>query len=189
MPRAGLTRERIIDAAADLADQNGFDALTLAELARLFGVRLASLYSHLANSEDLKTGVALLAMAQLAVRTEEAIAGRSGKDALVAFANANRDFARENPGLFQAARYPLDGAAAAKSSGPRLAAISLAVLRGYDLDEASRIHAVRLIGAFVLGFSLLEGAGSFDHRAPEPSTSWDRGLAGLDALISSWSAA
>jgi AcrR family transcriptional regulator len=184
-----LTRDRIIEAAAVLADEHGFESVTLAQLARLFDVRLASLYSHLANVGDLKQGLALRALSTLADRAEEAVAGRSGRDALVAFANVHRDFARDHPGLFEAARYPLDPKTAAESSGSRLARVSLAMLRSYDISETDRIHAVRLIGAFVLGFSLLERAGSYDHRPPETETSWQRGLGGLDALIQSWAKA
>ncbi len=54
-------------------------------MARRFGVKEASLYSHIKNAHDLKTQVALLALAELADEVAAAIAGRAGKDALVAF--------------------------------------------------------------------------------------------------------
>lgn len=186
MPRAGLTRGKIIHAAAKLADEQGFDSVTLAAIARLFGVRLPSLYTHVASVHELKTGVALLALEHLAERTEAALAGRAGKDALIALADTHRGFAQEHPGLFQASRYPLDRESAAGSGGARLARVNHAMLRGYDLEEEDRVHATRLIGAFVLGFSLLEGAGSFGHSTPDPELSWRRDLDGLDALFKSW---
>jgi len=186
MARAGLTRERIVQAGAALADARGFEALTLAELARQFGVKLASLYSHLKNSDDLKTGVTLLALAALADRADEAVAGRSGKDALIALANVHRAFAQEHPGLFQAARYPLDAKTAASSGGARLSRINHAMLRGYALTDADRVHATRLLGSFFLGFSVLELAGSFSHSEPAASASWERSLDALDGLLKSW---
>lgn len=186
MPKIGLTRDKIIDAAATLADQHGFGSLTLAAVARLFDVRLPSLYAHVAGLEDLRQAVALLALARLAERTEEAVAGRAGRDAIVALASAYRAFARQHPGLFEAARHPLDAATAAGSGGARLARASHAMLRGYALAEADRVHATRLIGAFVLGFSLLELGQSFAHSAPDAELSWQRGIDGLDVLIRSW---
>lgn len=188
MPRAGLTRDRLIEAGAILADEQGFEALTLAALARQFGVRLASLYSHLQNSDDLKTGIALLALSKLADRADEAVAGRAGKDALFALADIHRAFARQHPGLFQAARYPLDPPTAAGSGGARLSRTIQAMLRGYALTDENRVHATRLLGSFFLGFSLLELAGSFAHSAPEADASWTRSLEGLDALLRNWSA-
>lgn len=184
--RVGLTRDKIIAAAARLADEDGFDSLTLAAIARLFDVRLPSLYGHVESVHELKKGVALLALQRLADRTEEAVAGRAGRDALFGLANAHRDFARQHPGLFQASRYPLDGASAAASGGTRLARVNHAMLRGYNLEDEDRVHATRLIGSFVLGFSLLELAGSFSHSAPDVELSWNRDIDALDALLQSW---
>ena len=44
MPRAGLSRAVIAADAAELADENGWDQLTLAAVAARFGVRQPSLY-------------------------------------------------------------------------------------------------------------------------------------------------
>lgn len=186
VPRAGLTSDKIIAAASKLADEHGFENLTLAAIARLFSVRLPSLYAHVASLHELKKGVALLALQRLAERTEAAVAGRAGKDALIALVDIHRDFAQEHPGLFEASRYPLDRESAASSGGPRLARLNHAMLRGYELGDEDRVHATRLIGSFVLGFSLLELAGSFGHSAPDAELSWRRDIDGLDALFKSW---
>ena len=186
MPRAGLSKDKIIAAAAVLADGEGFDSLTLASVARMFDVRLPSLYGHVASVHELKKGVALLALHSLAERTEEAVAGRAGKDALMALVNTHREFAKQHRGLFEASRYPLDGQSAALSGGARLARVYHAMLRGYALADDDRVHATRLIGSFVLGFSLLELAGSFSHSTPDSELSWKRDVEGLDALFQSW---
>jgi len=186
MARAGLTRERLIEAAGVLADEQGFAALTLAELARKFEVKLASLYSHVRNADDLKAGVALKALSVLADLADEAVAGRAGKDAIEALAEVHRDFAGKHPGLFEAARFPLSAEQAMGSGGVRLARTMLAALRGYGLSEADQVHAVRLLGSFFLGFSLLERGGSFAHSQPEPDLSWQRGLDALDVTFKSW---
>lgn len=61
MVRAGLTTDRVVEAAADLADSIGLDKVTVSALARGFGVKDASLYSHVRSVQDLRTRVALLA--------------------------------------------------------------------------------------------------------------------------------
>ena len=104
MVRAGLTTERLTRAGAELADEVGFDQVTVSALARRFDVKVASLYSHLKNSQDLKTRIALFALEELADRVAAALAGRAGKDALAAFADAYRDYAREHPGRYAAAQ-------------------------------------------------------------------------------------
>ncbi|MFE9452091.1 TetR/AcrR family transcriptional regulator [Streptomyces sp. NPDC006739] len=186
MARAGLTAERLLRAGAELADEIGFEQVTASALARRFDVKVASLYSHLKGSEDLKTGIALLALEELADRAAEALAGRSGKDALVAFANAYRDYGREHPGRAAAARLRLDPRTAAAGAGVRHAQMTRAVLRGYDLPEPEQTHAVRLLGSVFHGYTSLEATGGFSHSAPDSEESWTRMLDALDALLRNW---
>ncbi|MGK5447719.1 TetR/AcrR family transcriptional regulator [Streptomyces radiopugnans] len=183
MARAGLTRERLVRAGAELADEVGFEHVTVSELARRFDVKVASLYSHLKNSRELKTGIALLALEELADRAADALAGRAGKDALDAFANVYRDYAREHPGRYTAARLRLDPDTAAASAGGRHAQMMRAILRGYDLTEPEQTHAVRLLGSVFHGYVSLEAAGGFSHSAPDAQESWAWILDRLDALL------
>ncbi|MGJ5749239.1 TetR family transcriptional regulator [Streptomyces puniciscabiei] len=186
MVRAGLTTERLVHAGAELADEVGFDQVTVSALARRFDVKVASLYSHLKNSQDLKTRIALLALEELADRAADALAGRAGKDALVAFADVYRDYARAHPGRYTAARHPLDPEAAAASAGGRHAQMTRAILRGYDLAEPDQTHAVRLLGSVFHGFVALETAGGFSHSTPDSEESWNRILQALDSLLRNW---
>jgi AcrR family transcriptional regulator len=186
MARAGLTPKRLTLAGAELADEVGFEQVTVSELARRFDVRVASLYSHVKSSQDLKTRIALFALEELADRAAAAIAGRAGKDALVAFADVHRDYASEHPGRAAAARLRLDAETAAASAGVRHAQTTRAILRGYDLTEPDATHAVRLLGSVLHGYPSLETAGGFSHSAPHSEESWTRILDALDALLRNW---
>lgn len=55
--RAKLTRERVIDSALQLMDEEGLHALTMRALARKLGVEAMSLYNHVHDKEDLMDGV------------------------------------------------------------------------------------------------------------------------------------
>ncbi|MET8684938.1 WHG domain-containing protein [Streptomyces sp. NPDC004732] len=186
MVRVGLTTERLVRAGAELADEVGFDQVTVSALARRFDVKVASLYSHVKNSQDLKTGIALLALAELADRGADALAGRAGKDALAALANVYRDYAQEHPGRYAAAQLRLAPEAAAASAGGRHAEMSRAILRGYDLAEPDQTHAVRLLGSVFHGYVSLELAGGFSHSAPDSQETWTRVIDALDALLRNW---
>jgi AcrR family transcriptional regulator len=171
---------------AELADEIGFDQVTLSEVARRFNVKVASLYSHVASSHDLRTRIAQLALAEIADRGVEALAGRSGRDALVALGNTYRDYARAHPGRYAATRYQLDPKAAAESAGGRHATMMRAVLLGYALDDADQTHAVRLLGSVFHGFLSLELAGAFAHSEPASQESWWRSLDALDTVLRTW---
>ncbi|MEU5686507.1 TetR/AcrR family transcriptional regulator [Streptomyces venezuelae] len=186
MVRAGLTTERLVRAGAELADEVGFDQVTVSALARRFDVKVASLYSHVKNSQGLKTGIALLALAELADRGADALAGRAGKDALAALANVYRDYAREHPGRYAAAQLRLTPEAAAASAGGRHAEMTRAILRGYELTEPDQTHAVRLLGSVFHGYVSLELGGGFSHSAPDSDATWTRVIDALDALLRNW---
>ncbi|MER7987962.1 WHG domain-containing protein [Streptomyces noursei] len=184
--RVGLTTERLTRAGAELADEVGFAQVTVSELARRFDVKVASLYSHVKNSHDLKTRISLLALAELADRAAEALAGRAGKDALAAFANVYRDYAREHPGRYAATQFRLEPETAAASAGVRHAQMTRAILRGYDLPEPEQTHAVRMLGSVFHGYVSLELGGGFSHSAPDTEETWSRVVDALDALLRNW---
>ncbi|MFC4604310.1 TetR/AcrR family transcriptional regulator [Rhodococcus kronopolitis] len=186
MARAGLTAERLTRAAAELADDVGFEQVTVSAVARLFDVKGASIYSHLKSSQDLKTRIALLALDEMADRAAEAVAGRAGRGALVAFGDAYRDYARAHPGRYEAARMPLDADTAASSAGPRHAQMMQAILRGYRIAEAEQVHAIRLMGSVFHGYASLESSGAFSHSSPDSQESWIRTLDALDTLLANW---
>src|SRR5690242_16473695 len=102
--RAGLTTERVTVAAAEMADEVGLPGLTVTGLAKRLGVRDASLYSHVASLQDVRTRVAILAAAEMADAIGTAVAGRSGKEALLAFGGAYRRYAVKNPGRYAASQ-------------------------------------------------------------------------------------
>ncbi|MEU6841041.1 WHG domain-containing protein [Streptomyces sp. NPDC046716] len=186
MVRAGLNAERLARAGAELADEVGFEQVTVSALARRFDVKVASLYSHVKNSHDLKTRIALIALQEMADRAADALAGRSGKDALTALANVYRDYAREHPGRYTASQFRLDPETALASAGVRHSQMTRALLRGYDLTEADQTHAVRLLGSVFHGYVSLEMSGGFSHSAPGSDVSWTRTLDALDALLRNW---
>ncbi|MEV0123694.1 TetR-like C-terminal domain-containing protein [Streptomyces sp. NPDC050703] len=190
MVRAGLTAERVTLAAAELADEAGLDQVTMARVASRLGVKDASLYSHVRGLEDLRGRVALLAADEKTLRIAEATVGRAGKDALVAFADAWRDYAHRHPGRYAATqiRIRIDPELAARAPGPRRAVeLTYGMLRGYGLAEPDLTDAVRLLRSTFHGFVALESAGGFGHeRAPQRS--WERALDALHATLEHWPA-
>ncbi|RSM71577.1 TetR family transcriptional regulator [Kibdelosporangium aridum] len=186
MARAGLTAQRLVDAAAEMADEVGFDKVTISALARRFGVKDASLYSHVKNAQDLRERVAMHALAELADQVGEALAGRAGKDALVAFANAYRTYAKTHPGRYAAAQMQLRPEALHASAARKHSDMTRAILRGYGLDEPDQTDAIRMLHSTFHGYVSLETAGAFHHTPREVDASWSRTLDALDAVLRAW---
>ncbi|MFE9426576.1 TetR/AcrR family transcriptional regulator [Kitasatospora sp. NPDC006697] len=186
MARAGLTAARLTEAAARLADEKGLDRLTVSGLAREFGVKDASLYSHVRNLRELRVRVALLAAEEMSERIALAVAGRAGKDALLAFADAYREFALAHPGRYAAAQLQFEPEEIAGSVGfARGVELTRRVLRAYGLAEPDLTDAGRLLRAAFHGYIHLElNQGFADSRVVEES--WRRSLEALHITLANW---
>ena len=64
--RKKLDQAGVLDAAARLADEHGYQNLTLAMLASELGIRSQSLYAHVDGLQGLRDGLALRGQAVLA---------------------------------------------------------------------------------------------------------------------------
>ncbi|WP_167046343.1 TetR/AcrR family transcriptional regulator [Salinibacterium sp. ZJ454] len=183
MPRSALTRDAVVDAAIALVDDAGLEALTLAATAARVGVRLPSLYNHVAGVDDLRGAVAARATGLLAARIRDAAIGRAHSDALVAIADAYRDFARDHPGLYAATvRAPdvanLEHARAADD----LMVVVNAVLAGYGLRGDDALDAARALRAMLHGWADLERSNAFGSDRP-PAATYQRIISEFDRVL------
>ncbi len=55
--RRPLTRQRVLDAALEISDAEGIDALSMRRLAQALGVEAMSLYHHVAGKDDILGGI------------------------------------------------------------------------------------------------------------------------------------
>lgn len=162
-PRAGLTAERVVEAAAELADERDPEEPTLAAVADRLGVRAPSLYKHVSGLSDLRRLLAAHALRELGQELARAAAGLSGDPALRALSRAYREYARRHPG-----RYAATALVGSGDPGGELAAAGAlsvevvgAVLAGYGLEGEDRLHATRVLRSALHGFVALEASGGF----------------------------
>src|SRR5271156_1655275 len=160
--RVGIDRDAVVRAAAKIADEEGWDALTLARVAGKLRVRSPSLYNHVGGLEALRRELKLLVMRELNTALSRATIGKSRDDAVRALAVAYRAFVKRHPGTYAATMV-----AAPRNDPPVEAAAGhivetlLSVLSGYGLDRREGIHAIRAMRSAVHGFAALEIAGGF----------------------------
>ena len=185
--RPGLNAAVVLAEAAALADEVGLDALSLAQLADRLGIRSPSLYNHVASLEELKRGLAMIALRELANSLRNAAIGRSRDDAVRSLAAAYRDFVKKHPGLYQATHRAVSTDDAELSgASDEVVNVCLAVLRGYGLNQRAGLHALRGLRSAVHGFATLEIAGGFGiPLSVDESFAWlvECFVAGLNAAV------
>jgi AcrR family transcriptional regulator len=186
MERASLTSALVVADAAALADEAGFEAVTLSAVARRLGVQAPSLYSHVRDREALLDGVTALALGELSQRIATAIAGRAGRAALDGYTTAYREFARSCPGRWQSLQRRAGDVVVRSDAARQVVVLARALLRGYPVPEDQHVHAIRVLGATINGYLAIERIGGFDHSEPSPEVSWRKTVQVLDALLNAW---
>jgi AcrR family transcriptional regulator len=164
MARAGLDTDAVVRAGARLADAEGLEAVTLVRLAGDLGVRAPSLYAHVGGLGDLRRRIGDRGALELAGELQAAAAGRAGRDALIAVAQAYRHYALAHPGSYEALqRAPDPSDPEATAAAQRVVDVVLAVLRGYGLADDDAVHGARVIRSALHGFVALERGGGFAY--------------------------
>lgn len=186
MPRAGLSPEVIVSEAARLVDEVGRDRLTLAELAKRFGVAQPSLYKHIDGLEDLHRLLAVKVVRAVGDTLRRAGTGRAGSDALRAVATAYRDYALAHPGCYAyILRAPAPGEDDLEAAATEILSILDDVFAGYGITGDGAIDAARFLRSTLHGFVSLELGGGFKMpRSVEHS--FQRLVAATDQALAGW---
>ncbi|MEU0411182.1 TetR/AcrR family transcriptional regulator [Streptomyces griseorubiginosus] len=108
--RERADRERLIVATArEIAEQQGWDAVTTRRLAERIEYSQPVLYSHFRGKREIIGAVAVQGAAEIAVAVRAATAGLdSPRERVAALARAYLDFAARNPAVYDAL-FQLDG--------------------------------------------------------------------------------
>jgi len=172
--RQQLSPELVIETAADIADVEGLDAVTLTSISKRLGTSQPALYRHVESYDDLVRSLGLRCREMLASRLTQSAVGVSGDDAVRSMGLAWRQMVIDHPGLYAAAdRYPCAGDPELEAAVDRVVGTLRLALADFDLSEDDSVHVARTMRSAFHGFSHLEaGEGhpmeqdlddSFDH--------------------------
>jgi AcrR family transcriptional regulator len=158
----GIDADAVVAAAAEIADADGFEAVTLAAVAARLGIRSPSLYNHVDGLPGLQRMLTLRAVEGLGAAIRDAAVGRSGDEAVRAIAHAFRDYARAHPGLYAATvRAPAPDSPDAEALAEAAVQLLVQVVAAWGIEGDEAIHQVRVLRSALHGFVSLELGGGF----------------------------
>ena len=145
-PRVPLSRERVIEAAGEIADKQGIDALTMRGLGQRLGVEAMSLYHYVAGKDELYEGLLDLVEAEIAVPDEDV----PWKDRLRTIAISSFRALRRHPW----AASLMSTSVKVRPGRLRIMESMLGTLRqaGFSPDDTD--HAYHALDAHITGFTL-----------------------------------
>jgi AcrR family transcriptional regulator len=161
-PRFALDLATILETAGDLANEQGIQEITLANLAKRLNIRPPSLYNHFDGLPGLRKHLAIYGLNKLYEEMMQAAVGVSGIEAILAISQAYVQFSRKNPGVYEATLAAPDPAdVEAHQAGAKIVDLLVRVLQGCNLEGDISLHAVRGLRSILHGFTSLEQRGGF----------------------------
>lgn len=158
-------RETIIVTAAAMADEKGFGNITMKELADELGIKSPSLYKHFSGGlDELNKELMLYGWRSLDSEITKAVIGKAKDDAVIALCNAYRRFVSEHKGLYEAMQwYNMYLSDEHLQASDGAVDVMFRALSSYGLTEEQKVHTVRMIRAFLQGFSTIEVHGAYGN--------------------------
>ncbi|SFS62866.1 TetR-like C-terminal domain-containing protein [Marininema halotolerans] len=157
MARTRLEINHLLQVTADLADQNGLEAVTLTSLAEKLGIRAPSLYNHIEGLTDLRMKLAIYGFQQIYEVLIHATDGQSGVPAIMTFGKAYLSFVRNHPGLYEATTH------APNPQHPQIQELGfttvihvLQLLQPLNIESNTAVHITRGLRSLLHGFASLE---------------------------------
>jgi len=146
--RAPLSRARVVDAAAAVADEAGIDGVSMRSVGRRLGVEAMSLYHHVDGKEQLLDELADWVFARIQSPPLDA----AWREAMTARAHSQREVLSAHP-------WGLSLVESRRTPGPAVLEHHNAVLgclrrNGFSVRLAA--HAFSVLDAYVYGFVLTE---------------------------------
>lgn len=163
-PRIGLSPKMIVDTAAEIADQEGLNGVTLAALSKKMNVRSPSLYNHINGLQAIRTELAVSGLTKLYDQMADAVTVQKGDSALLSLAQAYVDFAVENPGYYEAALLKIQDKRAEIVSDQIVRLVANLLIENGYASEKTAIHATRGLRSLLHGFTALMAKETFERE-------------------------
>lgn len=163
--RQPLSRERIIEAAVALVDEQGVEALSMRRLGAALGVEAMSIYNHIPNKDTLLKALVQHVLAQIEIPPQE----DDWAERLKRMSRSYRSLALRHPHFVQLiASRPYSGLPAL-----RQVETIFEILEAGGFEESQWMDIVRTVSSFAIGFTLSEVSGFMEATDESPETDVD----------------
>ncbi len=163
--KVGLDRKKIVETAANMADEKGVSNITLKLLANELGVKSPSLYKHFSGGlDELNKELMLYGWCSLENEITRVAVGKAKDDAIFAICHTYRSFVSKHKGLFEAMQwYNMYQSKEHLQATQGTVSVLFQVLEAYGLTEEQKVHIVRMLRGFLQGFTAIESHGGYGN--------------------------
>jgi AcrR family transcriptional regulator len=151
------SRARIAAVAVELADDEGFEAVSMRRVAQELGAGTMTLYHYVANKDELVTLMVDAVMGEILIPADELPA--AWRPAMAAIATTSREALRNH-------RWMLDrlGDGRPGPNSMRHFEQSLRAMEAAGISSRAMFEAIVLVDEYVFGFAIREAQESAEHE-------------------------
>lgn len=162
MVKKGLNIGWIIETAAELIEEKGYERFSLHDLADILNVKTASLYNHMSNISELTFGIGEYALKCLNKTLHENMETDDANMTLLSIAEGYRKFAHENQKLYKTIiKIPSTKDEELMKEGKACLYGLYEALDKFALNDEEKIHFSRSFRSAMHGFVALVKTGFF----------------------------
>lgn len=173
MPRMGLNRQAVVNAAIQLIEERGYQNFSMRELADSLQIKTASLYNHVESIEALYLEIGHYAISELNQIQLSAITDKKRDEAVQALAASYYGFVKEHPELYKVIMsFPILKDSSLLNAAGNIVNLIIAVLSDYELNLEQKRHLQRVLRSIMHGFISQEDSGCFKHFPVDVSKSF-----------------
>jgi AcrR family transcriptional regulator len=165
--RERLTRDRVIEAAFQIMDEEGLDAVTMRRVARELGVEAMSLYHYIRDKEDLLDGICAMVMREFRYPGEDRPWIEVARDGAREWRRVLRDHPnvmalwaeRQRPMTDLDALMPME--------------FALRVIGRAGMDAREGVQVFNVLGGYIMGVVMMEVGAMFSAGTTRRASSAD----------------
>lgn len=178
MQKRNLNQTRVLDAARQIVNKDGADALSFSKIAMVLGVRSQALYAYFSNVQQLKFALIIDYLDGLTQTLNAALVGVSGKPALYIYGDRLHTLLLAQPNLtklaFGGISYAQEQEAAAHLH--ELVLVLDRLIAPYCTSEEEVVAQARYFRALIFGYVQNQLWGLFQLATVPVSTSFESSL-------------
>jgi AcrR family transcriptional regulator len=177
--KRNLSQIKIVESARALANEVGVQQLSFQNIAEMLDVKYPSLYNHFKNIGEVKAALTDLLIQELNDLLRNALVGKSGRAAILTYADVYQNFAFENAAVYELLiSVPKTENSMLIKRIQETNRIILQILAVYPLSREEQFHKSRELRSLIHGFISLRFLGYFQkEEIADPQESYQRMIA------------
>ncbi|AOY74669.1 TetR/AcrR family transcriptional regulator [Clostridium formicaceticum] len=151
------TKEAVIQAASDIADEKGLNNLSLKVLAEKLNIRTPSLYNHIDCLDDLLRAVAHNGMRQMNEQMKQAAIGKSGTVAIKAVSVEYLNYMIEHSGVYEIIQWATwHGTEETASIFDDYLSLLITLIKSCDFSSTYTNEILNMLTGIIHGYTTLQ---------------------------------